>query len=74
MPRLAKELFGQPAGEYLPRIIPAGEECPANLIPAAIELGCLEEEDAGSKAGPEEKAKPKPANKAKGAAPENKAG
>jgi hypothetical protein len=42
MAKLIKSLFGQPNGEYMPRVIPAGEECPPELEEAAIESGALE--------------------------------
>lgn len=62
MPKLIKDLFGQRDGEFVPRVIPAGEECPPELIEAARELGAL---DGAADA-------PKPRTKARRGAPENK--
>lgn len=62
MPKLSKDLFGQPDGEFLPRVIPAGSECPPELIEAAKAMGALGD------------AEPAPrSRKARSGAPENKA-
>jgi hypothetical protein len=61
MSKLTKDLFGQPDGEFMPRVIPAGEECPPELIEAARDLGALGDGDA-----------PRPRTKARRGAPENK--
>jgi len=42
--KLAKDFECVPAGEIYPRVIPAGEECPEELIDAARSLGLLADE------------------------------
>ncbi len=40
--KLTKTIKGVPAGEIHPREIPAGEECPENLVSYAQDIGALE--------------------------------
>lgn len=56
--KLKGDLFGVRAGKVLPETIPAGADCPPELEEAARTLGLIED---------------RPAGKARGAAPENKA-
>jgi len=58
--KLKKALFGVRAGKIYPEWIEAGEDCPEELMEAAVELDALEDARA-------------PEAKAKGGAPENKA-
>lgn len=44
MRKLFKEIIGVPDGEVYPRKIPAGENCPENLIDYATTLGAFEPE------------------------------
>lgn len=46
MAKLKNSIRGVPTGEIYPREIPAGEECPENLLPYAREIGALEEDGA----------------------------
>jgi hypothetical protein len=50
MTKLTKPLFGAPQGEIYPRWFAAGDECPENLLPAARELGALDEAQPATKA------------------------
>lgn len=40
--KLLKDFEAVPDGEIYPRTIPAGEECPPELLPQAIELGLVD--------------------------------
>lgn len=42
MSKLKTPIFGVPDGEIYPREIPAGEDCPENLVDYAEGLGALE--------------------------------
>lgn len=42
MAKLSKPIIGVPDGEIYPREIPAGEDCPENLVAYAEGLGALE--------------------------------
>jgi hypothetical protein len=62
--KVIKEFLGVPDGEVHPRTYAPGDECPPELLEAAVSLGAV---DLDGKAG-------QPAeNKATDAAPENKA-
>lgn len=61
--KLAKDFYCAPKGEIYPRVIPAGEACPPELVDSARALGLLEEEEknagdgkAGGKAGADKNA------------------
>lgn len=41
--KLAKDFECVPDGEIYPRVLPAGSECPAELVDAARSLGLLAE-------------------------------
>lgn len=45
MAKLKSDLFGVKAGEVHPATIPAGEECPPELLEAALELGAVDEKE-----------------------------
>jgi hypothetical protein len=45
MAKLKSDLFGVKAGEIHPATIPAGEECPPELLEAALELGAVDEKE-----------------------------
>ena len=47
MPKLIAAITGVPDGEIYPREIPAGEDCPYNLIGYAESLGALEATESG---------------------------
>ncbi len=47
--KLTKPIFAVWPGEIYPREIPAGEDCPAELVDAARELGALGETKARRK-------------------------
>jgi hypothetical protein len=55
--KLAKDFNCVSMGEIYPRVIPAGEECPPELIESARALGLLEEEKKGAGDGKETGAK-----------------
>lgn len=42
MPIVTKSFEGVRAGEVYPVVIEAGEECPSELLDAAIALGCVD--------------------------------
>lgn len=42
MAKLTKAIIGVPDGEIYPREIPAGEDCPENLLDYALGVGALE--------------------------------
>lgn len=45
MATLTKDLFGVRAGQVYPEMIPAGAECPPELLDAARALGAVREDD-----------------------------
>lgn len=59
--KLAKDFECVPDGEIYPRVIPAGDECPPELIDVARNLGLLAEADSA----PLNKAVKAPKNKAR---------
>lgn len=45
MAKLKSDLFGAKAGAVHPTTIPAGEECPPELLEAALDLGAVDEKE-----------------------------
>ena len=43
--KLTKAIFGAANGEIYPRVYQAGDDCPDELVPAALEAGAISEED-----------------------------
>jgi hypothetical protein len=50
MAKLTADLLGAPDGEVYPRVFKAGEECPPELMEAAISLGAVAKSAAKAKA------------------------
>ena len=67
--KLTQDLLGCSGGAIMPTIHPAGSECPDDLLAAAIATGSLSEGDAKAAS----KRLVELAEKARKAAPENKA-
>lgn len=66
--KVTKEFLGVPDGEVYPRTYAPGDECPPELLEAAVSLDAVEQP-----AHPEQKAEQPAENKMAAAAPENKA-
>jgi hypothetical protein len=55
--KLTKTIFGAANGEIYPRVYQVGDDCPDELVPAALEAGAISEEDVLAAAAAEAKAK-----------------
>lgn len=64
--KLTKNIFGCSGKEIHPRVYKAGEECPADLLEAAVDQGALSAKDteAATKVIADERAKAEPASAA----------
>jgi hypothetical protein len=62
--KLTKAIFGAADGEIYPREYGAGEDCPPELLAAAIEAGAISEDDIAAEAEALAKAEAEAAAKA----------